>query len=106
MKKTYPKMKLRDILALCNSSLPDGRLMGFENILPEGDENVRLCFMSEKETHIETYSSHPVLIPWYDCEVDSIGVDDDTLEIWLDYVPYWQKMIGFKEKNDEQVDSQ
>lgn len=94
------KATLRDVLALCDRTLPDGWVQGYDNILPDGAENIRLCFMSEQETHIETYVTHPILIPWYDCEVDSIGVDDDFLEIWLDYVPFWKKMIR-KEHTDE-----
>ena len=88
------KAKLRDVLELCDRCLPDTWISGYDDIRPDGAENVRLCFMAEQETHIETYVTHPLLIPWYDCEVESIGVDDDVLEIWLDFEPFWKKMIG------------
>lgn len=95
------KKTLREVLELLDSSLPDKYQYSFEDIRPDGAEDVRICFMSESETWIETYATHPMLIPWYDCEVDSVGAEGDALNIWLDYVPFWKQMIGHKESDED-----
>ena len=96
---------LRDILALISDtdSLPD-QWKSFEDILPNAGNDIELCFMSERETHIVTYSRHPMLIPWYDCPVDSITPIDNMLEVWLDYEPFLLDMVGLQpepKKEDE-----
>lgn len=87
MNEMKQKYTLRDVLALYvdRGSLPDGR-QKFDNILSDSVYRVRLAFMSEDETHIETYPTHPILIPWYGCPVLAIDVDDNyVLRVWLAY---------------------
>ena len=43
---------------------------------------------------MRTYPEHPLLIPWYDCEVDGFYPDEaNTLKIWLAYEDYLQKKL-------------
>ena len=101
-KPTLPeraKMKLRTVLELLDHTevMPDKRQAKWEDIRSGSSYKIRLCFMCEEETWICTYPHHPILIPWYDCDVTSISpYDEDTLDIWLDYIPFWQKQIGFE----------
>ena len=45
---------------------------------------VSIRYMSEEETWINTYPSHPILRAVYDKEVDSLDPEQDgTLGIWL-----------------------
>ena len=93
------KMKLRTVLELLEhiDALPDQWKGHWDDIRPNSSYKIRLCFMCEEETWICTYPLHPFLIPWYDCDVTSISPsDEDTLDIWLDYIPFWQKQIGFE----------
>lgn len=93
-------VKLRDILALLDTSepLPDEWKEGFDDIRNNNGNDVSIRFMCEEETWVKTYSSHPILIPWYDCEVEALHTEDDySIGIWLNYVPYLRKMIGLTE---------
>lgn len=96
---------LRDVLALIYDTdpLPD-QWQDFNDIRPNAGNDIKLCFMSESETHITTYSRHPMLIPWYDCPVKSIGVDDDLLEIWPDYEPFVRDMVGLQPEKEDEAD--
>lgn len=83
-----PKIKLRDVLALLDTSepLPDEWQEGWADIRNNNGTKVSLRFMCEEETWVETYSSHPILIPWYDCEVQALHTEDDfSIGIWLEY---------------------
>ena len=82
-------LTLRDVLEYyCTDTLPD-KWTAWDDIRPNTVYRVRLAFMSEDETHVETYPTHPMLIPWYACPVDSFDVDGkDTLRVWLRYERY------------------
>lgn len=87
------RLVLRDVLLLLEevySPLPDA-WETWEDCRPISDHKVKIAFMCEEETHILTYPTHPILIPWYDCPVESIGpTKSDTLLIFLSY----EKWIG------------
>lgn len=87
-------MKLRAVLKMlvCGADLPDER-DDWYNIKPDGSYKVRLCFMSEDETWVETYPEHPILIPWYDSTVESFGPEGDVLEVFIDYDEYLKKKV-------------
>lgn len=87
------KMALREILVLLEgeNEMPDN-MTKFDNILPGSIFRVNICFMSEEETWINTYAAHPVLIPWYGCQVGGIQpAGNSTLNIWLNYEPFLEK---------------
>lgn len=95
MQITEHGFTLRDILALYadGDRLPDG-WQKFDNICPDSVYKIRLAFMSEDETHIETYPTHPMLIPWYGCPVSAIDVDGEyVLRVWLAYEEWLPEMI-------------
>jgi hypothetical protein len=101
MKK--PTIKLRDVLALLDTSdpLPDEWLEGWADIRNNNSTDVSIRFMCEEETWIKTYSGHPILIPWYDCEVEALHTEDDfSIGIWLKYEDFLRQMLG-REKGDQ-----
>ena len=56
---------------------------------------VRLRFTADGDGVLASVDS-PVIIPFYNCPVTDIGIDSDedgTLEIWLDYKEYTNKII-------------
>lgn len=87
-------MNLRDVLEkiVCTETLPDER-DDWYNIKSDTIYKVKICFMSEDETHVLTYPEHPILIPWYGCEVESFEPEGETLVIWLDYESYLKKKV-------------
>ena len=87
-------MILYEVLKLLNRAdeMPDKILNHDDNILPVGSVKIRLCFMCEEETWIETYPSHPVLIPLYNYPVLNIRpTDENVLEIWIDYMKWYEE---------------
>lgn len=91
-------MTLRDILAVYSDNpLPD-TWKSHDNRKPDSVYKVLLAFMSEDETHILAYATHPLLIPWYDCPVLAIDTPEaEVLRIWLKYedwiktkIPEWR----------------
>ena len=97
------KMKLRDVLDIYahgDGPLPD-EWCKWENIMPNAAYRVKIA-LCEDETHILTYATHPILIPFYDCPVCCIDVDgEDTLRIWLLHEAYIPKLIEKLKKGNE-----
>lgn len=89
-------MTLREVLQLYVGQyepLPD-TWKKWDDIRPQSVYYVMLCFMSEEETWVKTTVTHPILIPFYDCEVMSIQPDKDyTLQIWLKHEEFIPKLI-------------
>ena len=45
---------------------------------------VTICPMCEEETWVTFSTSSSLLVPWYECEVQSITPEDDeTIQVWL-----------------------
>ena len=97
----YHNIKLKNILSLIlnNDPLPD-KWADWEDIRPTTVFKVRLRFMSEEETTVETYPEHPFLIPWYDCPVTAISPEGDALEIWLAYTAFLPALCKEGEKEN------
>lgn len=55
---------------------------------------VTLCFDSDDDTWIESPINHPVLIPWYDCNVYAIEGYEKGIKAWLDYDQYTEDMLS------------
>lgn len=81
-------MTLLDILKLMEKDYfpvtvdKDGNL----DTRPESIYNVTICFMCEEETWLTCNIQNEILIPWYDCEVNSIEPDNDhkdSICVWL-----------------------
>lgn len=89
-------MTLREVLQLyvgLYEPLPD-TWKKWDDIRSQSVYYVMLCFMSEEETWVKATVTHPILIPFYDCEVMSIQPDKDyTLQIWLKYEEFIPKLI-------------
>lgn len=89
-------MTLREVLQLYVGQyepLPD-TWENWNDIRSLSCYRVCLCFMSEDETWVKTTVTHPILIPFYDCEVMSIQPDaNDTLQIWLKHEGFIPKLI-------------
>lgn len=83
-------MKLIDILELYSQEMPNLEHTNWDDIRPDNDvRKITLCFMCEQETWVTTYPEHPILIPFYECEVESIDVvEENTLRVWLSYEKY------------------
>jgi len=94
-------MTLREVLQLyvgLYEPLPD-TWKEWDDIRSQSVYYVMLCFMSEEETWVKATVTHPILIPFYDCEVMSIQPDKGyTLQIWLKYEEFIPKLI---ERNTE-----
>ena len=87
------EITLREMLVLLEEEkdMPDNS-MKFDNILPRSALKVNICFMSEPDTWINTYATHPILIPWYSCPVRSVQPSKDfTLDIWIGYEGFLEK---------------
>ena len=98
-------MKLRDVLHLFDNSveLPD-KWKRFDDIRPNNDALITLCFMCEEETWVKTYSGHPLLIPWYDCEVTSIyATGENEFQIWLKYEPFLKEMLKIEATKEDEA---
>ena len=91
---TSKKITLRQVLQLLDGQdgLPDG-WVDWHDIRPDGGRGISLRFMCEQETWIDTYATHPILIPWYECPVESLDSDDDQTVIWLDYEDFVQEVV-------------
>lgn len=103
-------MKLYDVLdsierpdfpvKLCRNV--NGRLV--MNSIPNSEFRVNICLECEEETWVNASVTNPILIPWYDCEVNNFSPsEENTLNIWIDYEEYiykkgWMKVEG--EEND------
>lgn len=87
-------VNLYDVLRLLNydEDMPDALLeRDPESYLPYNHTNIKLCFMSEEETWISTYSGHPILILLYSYPVTKISpIKDNEIEIWMD-VDLWYR---------------
>ena len=86
-------MTLREMLVLLagEKDMPDNSTR-FDNILPRSSCKVNICFMPEPDTWINTYATHPILIPWYGCPVESIQVGTEyTLDIWIRFEGFLEK---------------
>ncbi len=56
---------------------------------------VTLCFMSEEETWVTMELSSPLLVPFYDTEIESLDPRDNEMLIWIadeDWFPTWGKI--------------
>lgn len=52
--------------------------------------NIRL--MIDVDDYVEFDVQSPLLIPWYDCYVDSFApCETNTLEVWIDWQEYLKK---------------
>lgn len=60
----------------------------------KGSAKVSIRFMSEEETWTTLYPGHPLLLPFYDCEVESIDSESGITVIWLEYENYLKKFIN------------
>ena len=99
-------MILRDILEqIEDNNLPD-KWTKWDDIRPNSVFKVCLCFMSEEDTWILAYATHPILIPFYDCEVCGVQPDEKyVLNIWLkheDYIPKLIKRLGYGERKESE----
>ena len=94
-------MTLRDVLEQVNDgNLPD-KWSKWDDIRPQSVFEVCLCFMSEEETWILAYPEHPILIPFYDCEVCGIQPDKEhVLNIWLKHETYMPKLMKRLRRED------
>lgn len=94
-------MTLREVLQLYVGQyepLPD-TWENWNDIRPMSCYRVCLCFMSEEETWVKASVTHPILIPFYDCEVMSIQPDRSyTLQVWLKYEDYIPKLLKGREE--------
>ena len=97
-------MTLREVLdQVASDTLPDV-WEKWDDIRPRSVFKIQLCFMSEEETWIVAYAEHPILIPFYDCEVCGIHPDDEyVLNIWLKYEQFMPKLIQ-RNRGDFHVD--
>ena len=77
-----------------NEPLPD-EWEDFDNIHPQSQSKIQLCFESEEETWLTCYRDHIFLMPWYDCKVSGFDADGDTLQIWLDFRAFLAEKGGF-----------
>ena len=85
-------MTLLDILKLIQKDyfppvmeLKNGELDGIDT-RPQSVFEVTICFMCEEETWLTCNIQNELLIPWYDCEVESIQPDDrngNAICVWL-----------------------
>lgn len=51
---------------------------------PNSVFKVTICPMCEEETWVTFSTSSSLLVPWYECEVQSISPEDDeTIQVWL-----------------------
>ena len=79
-------MTLLDVLKLIeNDFFPlemDDR--GAIDSRPQSVFCVTICFMCEEETWLTCNIQNEILVPWYDCEVNSIHPgDDNSICVWL-----------------------
>ena len=92
---------LRELLVAMEPSelLPD-EWENVDNFLPQSVYKIRLCFMSEEETWIETYRNHVILVPWYDCKVYGFNASGDefTMDVWLKYEEYIKLLAKRKQE--------
>ena len=85
-------MTLLDILKLIKDDefppvmeLRNGKLDGIDT-RPQSVFEVTICFMCEEETWLTCNIQNEILIPWYECEVESIQPDDrnrNAICVWL-----------------------
>lgn len=104
------KLTLLDVLKLIkNDSFPpvmeikNGQLNGIDT-RPDSVFEVTICFMCEEETWLTCNIQNEILIPWYDCEVESIQPDDfhkNAICVWLKDEEYlkdnFEHCLEFKE---------
>ncbi len=51
---------------------------------PNSVFEITICPMCEEETWLTLSIYHPILVPWYSCEVFAITPQDDkTIQVWL-----------------------
>lgn len=68
---------------------------------------ITICFMCEEETWETVNIASEILVPWYDCEVNSIQGSDknDDILVWLEDTEYikqhWAHHIKWMEKGEQ-----
>lgn len=86
-------MKLVNVLEMIDRDSAPVKDLSDVRDVNQGSIKVKLCFMSEEETWVTLYPGHPILIPFYECEVAALGVEDNIMMIWLNYEEFLEKFI-------------
>lgn len=105
-------MKLKELLRLIESDdefiprvIEDN---GHKSIdcRPNSIFKITICPMCEEETWLTLSIYHPILVPWYSCEVYGITpLDDESIQVWLkdsDFLinNYKEDIIYVKDESD------
>ena len=99
---------LRTILSLIlPGQQPFPALLSYDEMLKLSDEEwnnltapttnikIRLYISCEDYMTVDVYPEHPMLIPFYDCEVECIEpVDKDIIGVWLLIRDYMPALVG------------
>lgn len=106
-------MKLKELLRLIESDdefIPS--VIKYKNgnktidCRPNSVFKITICPMCEEETWLTVSIYHPILVPWYSCEVSGITPqDDESVQVWLQDVDflfnnYKEDIVYVKDESD------
>lgn len=96
-------VKLREILALIDGEeempdnfkvLPDD-FKPFEDLRAASNTRVNIFFGHGPDARVHTYASHPILIPWYNCPVESVKPSrENSLDIFIKHAEFLDRGNG------------